>query len=60
MAPTRVREPFHRDGWVYEEKVDGWRILAFKDRARPRFDWLREPDTDAVATPPELIFTNVR
>jgi bifunctional non-homologous end joining protein LigD len=33
MAPTRVREPFHRDGWVYEEKVDGWRILAFKDRA---------------------------
>jgi bifunctional non-homologous end joining protein LigD len=36
MAPTRVREPFHRDGWVYEEKVDGWRILAFKDRARVR------------------------
>jgi hypothetical protein len=24
MASTRVREPFHRDGWVYEEKkVDG-------------------------------------
>lgn len=24
MAPTLVREPFHRDGWVYEEKkVDG-------------------------------------
>jgi bifunctional non-homologous end joining protein LigD len=104
MAPTRVREPFHRDGWVYEEKVDGWRILAFQDRARvrlvsrngrdhtrrfpdiaaavaklsarslvlygevaiyddklrSRFDWLREPDADAVATPPELIFTNVR
>jgi len=20
MAPTLVREPFHRDGWVYEEK----------------------------------------
>jgi len=60
MAPTRVREPFHRDGWVYEEKVDGWRILAFKDRARSRFDWLREPDADAVVTPPELIFTNVR
>lgn len=31
MAPTRVHEPFHRDGWVYEEKVDGWRILAYKD-----------------------------
>jgi hypothetical protein len=23
MAPTLVRPPFHRDGWVYEEKVDG-------------------------------------
>ena len=30
MAPTLVREPFHRDGWVFEEKVDGWRILAYK------------------------------
>ena len=27
LAPTQVREPFHRDGWVYEEKVDGWRML---------------------------------
>jgi ATP-dependent DNA ligase len=32
MAPTLVREPFHRDGWVYEEKVDGWRIIAYKHR----------------------------
>ena len=30
MAPTLVREPVHRDGWVYEEKVDGWRIPAYK------------------------------
>ena len=37
MAPTQVREPFHHDGWVYEEKVDGWRILAYKDGARVRF-----------------------
>jgi hypothetical protein len=36
MAPTLVREPFHRDGWVYEGKVDGWRMLAYKEqRARP-------------------------
>jgi ATP-dependent DNA ligase len=35
ITPTLVREPFHRDGWVYEEKVDGWRILAYKDGARP-------------------------
>jgi bifunctional non-homologous end joining protein LigD len=31
MAPTLVREPFHRDGWVYEEKVDDWRMLPYKD-----------------------------
>jgi ATP-dependent DNA ligase len=36
MAPTLVREPFHRDGWVYEEKVDGWRMLAYKDGSRVR------------------------
>jgi len=30
MHPTLVREPFHRPGWVYEEKVDGWRMLAYK------------------------------
>jgi bifunctional non-homologous end joining protein LigD len=36
MIPTQVREPFHRDGWVYEEKVDGWRIIAYKDGDRVR------------------------
>jgi bifunctional non-homologous end joining protein LigD len=36
MVPTQVPEPFHRDGWVYEEKVDGWRILAYKDGASAR------------------------
>ena len=30
MAPTFVARPFHRAGWVYEEKVDGWRMLAYK------------------------------
>jgi hypothetical protein len=32
--PTLVREPFHRPGWVYEETVDGWRMLAYKDGDR--------------------------
>jgi hypothetical protein len=36
MAPTLVRESFHRDGWVYEGKVDGWRMLAYKDGQRVR------------------------
>jgi bifunctional non-homologous end joining protein LigD len=26
-----LTKPFHRDGWVYEEKYDGWRIGAYKD-----------------------------
>src|SRR5262247_2208657 len=34
MQSTLVREPFHRDGWVYEEKVDGWRMLVYKDGER--------------------------
>jgi bifunctional non-homologous end joining protein LigD len=34
--PTLVHEPFHRDGWVYEEKVAGWRIRAYRYR-----DWVR-------------------
>jgi bifunctional non-homologous end joining protein LigD len=36
MAPTLVRPPFHREGWVYEEKVDGWRMLAYKEGSRVR------------------------
>ncbi len=31
--PTLVSRPFHREGWVYEEKVDGWRMPAYKDGA---------------------------
>jgi ATP-dependent DNA ligase len=23
-------KPFHRPGWVYEEKIDGWRLGAYK------------------------------
>jgi bifunctional non-homologous end joining protein LigD len=104
LAPTQVREPFHREGWVYEEKCDGWRMLAYKDagrvrlvsrngrdhtrrfagiaaaiaklsarslvldgevaiydqRLRSRFDWLREPDPNAVATAPMLMAFDLR
>jgi bifunctional non-homologous end joining protein LigD len=34
MLATRVAEPFHRPGWVYEEKYDGYRLLAYKDGDR--------------------------
>ncbi len=30
MQPTLVSRPFHIEGWVYEVKVDGWRILVHK------------------------------
>jgi bifunctional non-homologous end joining protein LigD len=30
MYPTEIASPFHRDGWVYEEKVDGYRMAAVK------------------------------
>ena len=31
MQPTLVAQPFHHKGWVYEEKVDGYRMVAHKD-----------------------------
>ena len=34
MLATLVREAFQRPGWVYEEKYDGYRILAYKEGAR--------------------------
>lgn len=34
MLATLVRKPFHEPGWVYEEKYDGYRILAYKEGDR--------------------------
>jgi bifunctional non-homologous end joining protein LigD len=36
MLATLVREPFDKKGWVYEEKYDGIRILAYKEGQRVR------------------------
>jgi bifunctional non-homologous end joining protein LigD len=30
MQPTLAGRPFHREGLVYEEKVDGYRMVAYK------------------------------
>ena len=35
MAPT-LAKPFHRHGWIYEEKYDGWRMIAYKDGSTVR------------------------
>ena len=34
MHPTQVARPFHRAGWIYEEKYDGGRMLASKHGQR--------------------------
>ena len=36
MLATLVAAPFDRSGWVYEEKYDGDRILAYKEGDRVR------------------------
>ena len=36
MLATLVPEPFDRTGWVYEEKYDGIRALAYRDGKRVR------------------------
>jgi bifunctional non-homologous end joining protein LigD len=30
MLASEVKRPFHKPGWVYEEKYDGYRALAYK------------------------------
>src|SRR5688500_14576317 len=52
MAATLVREPFHRPGWVYEEKYDGWRMLVYKDGSRVRL--VSRPGVDDSARFREL------
>jgi bifunctional non-homologous end joining protein LigD len=34
MLATLVGEPFHQPGWLYEEKYDGFRFLAYKEGRR--------------------------
>lgn len=48
MLATLIHEPFDRPGWVYEEKYDGFRILAYKEGARVRL--LSRNDHDRTAT----------
>jgi len=33
MLATLVKKPFNKPGWVYEEKYDGFRILAYSEAA---------------------------
>jgi bifunctional non-homologous end joining protein LigD len=44
MHATQVAQPFHTKGWVYEEKYDGWRIVALKGKGRVRLVSRNERD----------------
>ena len=44
MRPTQVAQPFHTTGWIYEEKIDGWRMLAIKEAGRVRLVTRNERD----------------
>jgi hypothetical protein len=48
MTATEVKRPFHRPGWVYEEDVDGWRVLVSSPIHHPNRCRMRT--TTAVVT----------
>jgi bifunctional non-homologous end joining protein LigD len=52
MPPTLVGVPFHRAGWVYEEKYDGSRMVAYKYGKTVRL--FSRAGTDQSARFPEL------
>ncbi len=56
MHPTEVEQPFHHDGF-YEEKVDGYRVLAHKDGDRVRL--ISRHAKDLTARFPELVEARV-
>jgi bifunctional non-homologous end joining protein LigD len=57
IQPTLVAKPFHREGWVYEEKYDGWRMVAYKREdqvqliSRPGRDHTHFLSTKALKAP---------
>jgi bifunctional non-homologous end joining protein LigD len=36
MLLAEVKRPFHKPGWIYEEKYDGYRAVAYKHDGRVR------------------------
>jgi bifunctional non-homologous end joining protein LigD len=53
MLATLVDAPFHRPGWIWEEKYDGIRLIAVKDGRRVRL--LSRNDKDRSDDFPEIV-----
>ncbi len=52
MLATLVDEAFNKPGWVYEEKYDGYRLLAYKEGSHVSL--MSRNDIDYAATYPEV------
>jgi len=53
MLATLVDAPFHKPGWVYEEKYDGIRVLAYKEGKQVQL--LSRNDIDRTRHFPEIV-----
>ena len=53
IVATLLPNPFHRDAWVYEEKIGGYRMLADKDGRRVRLP----SGASSGASPPHTLVT---
>jgi bifunctional non-homologous end joining protein LigD len=53
MQPTLIAKPFHHEGWIYEEKVDGYRMVAYKDGDRVQL--ISRQGKDLTRRFPELV-----
>lgn len=53
MDPTLLPRPFHREGWVYEEKIDGYRMVASKSDGGVRL--ISRQGKDFTRRFPELV-----
>src|SRR5262249_52174100 len=52
MLATVVDKPFHKPGWGYEEKYDGYRFLAYKEGKRVSL--MSRNDIDYAGNYPEV------
>jgi bifunctional non-homologous end joining protein LigD len=51
MLATLIAEPFDSPGWIYEEKYDGYRLLAYKEGSRVTLLSRNDKDKTAAFSP---------